>query len=885
MKSPLTFETLSPWRSEPATASSDFRRCCSAAVSAHKEILKHRFAQGEPASVLIRWRSDFIDELLIKAWDQFFAPLQNETPDLIAVGGYGRRELHPSSDVDLLILKPCDHPDEHMDEAIAAFLQFLWDTGLNPAQSVRSLSACRIEAGLDQTVMTTLLDARSIHGNETLLLKLKETISPKEIWPSLDFFRAKLAEQRTRHTKYHDTAYNLEPNVKEGPGALRDIQSIAWIIKRHHDLPEIDLVELGWLTPPEQEELEGAREFLWEIRFALHDLTDRAEDRLLFEYQQQLAHHFGFRSGDVNQDVEHFMQRYYRTVMGLERLIEVLMQLFEERMQGNRAVAPTPITADFQSLDGYLEANDPLIFRQRPLALFEILLLLQTHPSLKGIRASTIRLIRQNLDLIDEAFRADPQACHLFMEMLRQPVGVTHQLRRMNRYGVLAAYLPAFGRVVGRMQYDLFHVYTVDEHTLFVVRNLRRFALTAHRDHHPFANEVFQHIEKPELLYVAGLMHDIAKGCGGDHSTRGAELSEEFCLRHGIGEADTRLVNWLVKNHLLMSLTAQRKDISDPDIIHDFASAAGDQVTLDHLYLLTVADIRATNPNLWNSWRDALLRELYEQARWMFRRGLANPVQQSEKIEAVKKESLKLLGALGIDHERTQSVWQTVFNDEYFLRHHPEEVLWHTAALEAFSGHEPPLVLLRAVKQRGSVELFIYAPRHGAIFPQTTAVLDQLNLTILDARIITSTKDHEVHSYHVLEQSGQPLDDPLRQVQIAVRLRESLRGVEPETFSVQRRESRQVRHFSVPTQISFREGSNASWTQMELIATDRPGLLSKVGQAFSECGVRLYNARISTIGSRAEDIFSLTGANGLPLDQRAQREALRDAIVRRIGQT
>lgn len=881
----MIFATLSPWREPAVGASLEFKQDLAEAVAAHRQILRQRFRAGETARTLIRWRADFVDETLQAAWLQFLGGHHSDQLDLIAVGGYGRRELHPNSDIDLLILKADDQANPTRDGAISAFLQFLWDIGLNPAQSVRSLAACRIEAGLDQTVMTNLLDARSIQGNQTLLSQLKETIGPDQIWPSLAFFAAKQAEQRARHTKYHDTAYNLEPNVKEGPGGLRDIQSIDWIIQRHYNQVEIDLVGPGWLTPAERDERISARDFLWEIRFALHLLTDRAEDRLLFEYQQELARHFGFEGNDVNHNVEQFMQRYYRTVMGLERLTEVLMQLFEELTQKEGHLSSQEVTADFQALDGYLETKDPELFRQRPLAIFEILLLLQTQPGLKGIRASTIRLIRQSLERIDDDFRSDPKACHLFMEMLRQPIGVTHQLRRMNRYGVLAAYLPAFGRVVGRMQYDLFHVYTVDEHTLFVVRNLRRFALEAHRDSHPLPNEIFQHIEKPELLYVAGLMHDIAKGCGGDHSSRGAEIAEAFCRQHGIGEADTQLVCWLVTHHLLMSLTAQRKDISDPDIIHAFASATGDQTTLDHLYLLTVADIRATNPNLWNSWRDALLRELYEQTRWMFRRGLANPVQQSERIAAVKKESLRHIQRLGMNEDKTLRLWQQVFNDEYFLRHHPEEILWHTAALECYEGHEPPLILLRSVKQRGSVEIFIYAPQQATIFPQVTAVLDQLNLTILDARIITSTQDHEVHSYHVLEQSGQPLNDPMRQVQIAARLRESLRGQPAKALEVQRRESRQIRHFSVPTQVSFREGSSAGWTQLELIATDRPGLLSKVGQAFSECGIRLRNARISTIGSRAEDIFSVTGPEGRPLDLESQRESLKAAIIGRIGST
>ncbi len=883
----MIFKTLSPEIEPNRFEGLEPKAACTEAAKTHQVLLRERFAAGETARDLIRWRSDFIDELLQFIWQDVLKETTEPKPTLIAVGGYGRREMHPHSDVDLLILKdPAARECMDTNSQIAGFLQFIWDIGLRPAQSVRELNECIEEAVKDQTVMTNLLESRLISGDSVLFAQLEEAISPSRIWPSDEFFEAKRAEQAGRYAKFHDTAFNLEPNIKEGPGGLRDIQNIHWIIKRHYDLHQLNLVQLGWLTEAEHEELEKARDFLWEIRFALHIITDRPEERLLFEYQKELARLFGVESENVNHAVEQFMQLYFRTVMGLERLNELLMQLFEEViLHSENPFKVESVTPDFRSVDGYLEVVDPEIFHHRPIAIFEILLLLQTRPELKGIRASTIRLIRQNLESIDDRFREDPKACSLFMDILQQPVGVTHQLRRMNRYGVLAAYLPAFARVVGRMQYDLFHVYTVDEHTLFVVRNLRRFALEQHRDKHPLPNEIFKRIEKPELLYVAGLMHDIAKGSGGDHSTLGADIAADFCRRHGIGEADAQRVCWVVQNHLLMSLTAQRKDISDPKIIHAFATTIGDQTTLDFLYLLTVADIRATNPNLWNSWRDALLRELYEQTRWMFRRGLANPVQQEEKLVAVKQETLGKLLRLGIPEIRTQAIWDEVFSEEYFLRYHPEEIVWHTVALDAFRGKEPPLVMLRTVNQRGSAEVFIYAQQNDLIFPRATAVLDQLNLTVLDARIITSTQDYVVHSYHVLEQSGERLTDPMRQVQISVRLREALSGQDQADLQVQRREARQIRHFTVPTQVNFRDEPHRQGTVMELIATDRPGLLSKVGRAFSQCDVRLFNARISTIGSRAEDIFLLTGKDNLPLNDDQLRLKLKETIVELVGES
>ena len=877
-------ETLRHWVEQGHFAAADLHQVFSDCIKAHQAHLIESFRAGTSASELIRRRSDFMDEILAIAWNQFLAGAGDHLA-LVAVGGYGRQELHPHSDIDILVLRDEDaEGGPGTDEQLAGFLSFLWDIGLKPAQSVRTLDDCVGQARGDQTVMTNLLESRLILGSVALYDGLWSRLGPQKLWPSSEFFEAKLVEQASRYAKFHDTAYNLEPNIKEGPGGLRDIQSMSWIIKRHYNTRSLDLVQKGWLTEAEHAELIKARDFLWEIRFALHAMTDRAEDRLLFEYQKDLARQFGVQDQNVNHAVEQFMQLYYRTVMGLERLNELLMQLFKEvAMHGDEDFVVVPMDDFFQSINGYLEVRGPEVFREHPLAIFEIFLLLQTKPELKGIRASTIRLIRQHLYLIDDTFRADPQACQLFMSILRQPIGVTQQLRRMNRYGVLAAYIPAFARVVGRMQYDLFHVYTVDEHTLFVIRNLRRFALDVHRPDHPLPNEVFELIPKPELLYVAALMHDIAKGSGGDHSIVGATIAREFCQRHGMNARETDLVCWLVQNHLLMSLTAQRKDINDPDVIHAFATAAGDQCALDHLYLLTVADIRATNPGLWNSWKDALLRELYLQTRWVFRRGLARPLEQAEKIAAVKSESRTLLQHLGVTDPMTDRVWDSVLNDEYFLRYLPEEAAWHTIALLNVQPDDLPLILLRPVSQRGSAEVFIYARQQDFIFAYATAVLDQLNLTVFDARIITGNEGHVLHSYHVLEQTGAPIRDPLRQVQICVKLRECLTGSAHAPFKVQRRESRQIRHFSVPTQVYFHDDSQQRYSVLELIATDRPGLLSKVGRAFSLCGVRLFNARISTIGSRAEDIFYLTGQDNQPLSDEAEMQELKDTIIGLVG--
>jgi len=865
-----------------------------ALIQADNAGLAKRFRAGAPIAELIRARAGFIDRLLVAAWRSLAGPLA-DSHALAAVGGYGRQELHPYSDIDILVLLD-DKPQQpapgggaplSYEEAVSAFFQFLWDIGLSPGHSVRTVEECVQAARDDQTVMTNLMEVRLLTGSKALFDALMLRLGPEHMWPTPQFFAAKMAEQRARYHKYHDTAYNLEPNVKEGPGGLRDIQIIGWIIKRHHRSADLrDLIVQGWLTEAEFAELQAAQEYLWRVRFALHALTGRREDRLLFDYQRELADLFGYsgESGTPNAAVEQFMQHYFRTVMGLERLNEMVLQLFEEVMLlGKQEAAAIPINPFFQSVNNYIEARHSEVFKDNPLALLEIFLILQQNAGLQGIRASTIRLVRQHLHLIDEDFRNDPRACRLFMEILRHPGGVTHQLRRMNRYGLLAAYLPAFSNVVGRMQYDLFHVYTVDEHTLFVVRNLRRFALDKHSAEHPHCNEIFQLVEKPELLYIAALMHDIAKGSEGDHSEVGEAIALEFCRRHGLGHRDAELVQWLVRQHLLMSMTAQRKDISDPEVIHEFATQVGDPDRLNHLYLLTVADIRATNPSLWNTWKGALLHELFNATRRAFRSGLEKPADLEDRVRVARADTLDLLHRLGMTDGAVGRIWPMLSND-YFLRFQPEEIAWHTVAIATCGPDELPLVLLRPLSQRGSAEIFIHARNQDFIFAHSTAVLDQLGLTILDARIITTRNGFVMNSYHVLEQSGEPIKDQRRQIQICSRMRQCLLDLSAEPPQVQRLQKRQLRNFPVPTQIYFHPDAQQRTTILELIAADRPGLLSKVGQAFGRAGIRLHDARISTIGSRAEDIFHVTDRENRPLACDGLKRALRDALVELVGE-
>jgi [protein-PII] uridylyltransferase len=780
------------------------------------------------------------------------------------VGGYGRGELLPCSDIDLMLLLNEDLPDR-ADAALSRFVTSLWDIGLEAGHSVRSVEDCRREAADDITVATTLMESRLLCGPPELLQAMHEATAPDKMWPSDRFFLAKREEQKSRHHRYDDTAYKLEPNVKGSPGGLRDIQMIGWIAQRHFGTRSFDeLVEHEFLTPAQLQLLQDGREFLWRVRYALHVLTGRREDRLLFDHQRRLAEMLGYEDASYTLAVEQLMQRYYRTVMDLSRLNEMLLQLFEEEILMDPGARPSPLNARFQIRNGYLQAVNDRIFRQDPSALLEIFLLLQQHEDIRGVSAHTITLIKRNLHLIDEEFRQNPRNHRLFMSILRAPAGVTHELRRMNLYGVIGLYIPSFGRIVGRMQYDLFHAYTVDEHTLFVVSNLRRFALSRFDDEYPHCSRIMQSFEKPEIVYLAGLFHDIAKGRGGDHSELGAVDAEAFCLEHGLGHYDARTVAWLVRNHLILSMTAQKTDISDPDVVSEFAAKIGDQLHLDYLYCLTVADVRGTNPRLWNSWKATLFRDLYELTSQALRRGLENPIDREQLIEETQSDARELMRQRQIASDSLDRIW-SLYNEDYFLRYRSEEIAWHTAILsEVDPDSDEDLVEVRKQPHGDGIEAMLYTQRSKNTFAHATAVLDELSMTIVDARIVPIANGYSLDTYVFLELDKRTLVDANRIEKVRRNLIRALRAKTAPT-KVTRRAPRQVRMFSTKTNISFSEDLGRRRTVLEIVAADRPGLLSIVGQVFIDYGVDIETAKILTIGERAEDVFYVVDGQGEPL--------------------
>jgi len=857
---PLTDEFLNALFSQP-----DKNQQIKHLIKEYDEQLKQRFNPQKSVRELLIAKTHFIDHLLKISWQHFFIGCAKKH-SLCAVGGYGRKELFPHSDIDILILLE-ESLDKETEAQLSNFCTFLWDIGLKPGLSVRTLAETLQAAQDDQTVLTSLLEIRPISSNQALLKKLKQSISDDAICSSEVFFDAKMQEQRQRYLKFNDTAYNLEPNIKEGPGGLRDLQVISWVFKYHYKSSTLkELIKYDFLPESEYKQLIAGRNILWRIRYALHLLTSRHEDRLLFDYQRDLAQQFGFNSDNQHKNIEDFMQFYFKTVVKLERLNEMLLQLFNERFvcpeEGCKAVA---VNDSFVAINGYLEAKSNHIFKQQPLLLLEIFLLLQKNPQLKGTRATTIRLIRKSLPLIDDAFRKNKTANHLFIEILRQPHGITHQLRRMNRYGILAAYLPAFANIVSRMQYDLFHIYTVDVHTLFVIGNLRRFTLKSHRDEHPFCYDVFQMIAKPEVIYLAGLFHDIAKGMGGNHSELGETIALKFCKQHDLSSHDSKLIAWLVRNHLLMSMTAQRKDISDPEIIYDFASQMGSIERLNYLYLLTVADIRATSPRLWNSWKDSLLQKLYNLSINALHLNLQNPISVSQRLTENQQVAREELLKQGLSTTEIDSSWQHT-SDDYFSRYSTDEIVWHTLAVAACEKQDLPLVLLRSQAQRGSAEIFVYTQNKDIIFSLSTEILDQLGLTILDARIITTANQYVLNSFQVIEQSGDAIDDEQRKEQICLSLRNTILSQKIKKHRNIYRQSRQAKHFPIKNHVFFHNDPLNRHSIVELVSTDRAGLLSQIGKIFIQQKIQLHDAKITTIGSRAEDMFYITDSEGQLLD-------------------
>lgn len=849
--------------------------------------LDRRYKANLDITEIVRGRAWFIDQLIAAAWGLYDWP-EAKNIALLAVGGYGRGELHPHSDIDLLILTRRNRNSQYQ-SAISNFLTLLWDIGLEIGQSVRSIKQCKEEAMRDITIATALMESRTLVGPTSLHEEMFQLTHGPNVWPIKKFLRAKWDEQIARHEKYHDVDYALEPNIKTSPGGLRDIQTISWVGKRHLNASSLqDFVDRGFLKPSERTLINKGLQFLWKLRYGLHLLAGRREDRLLFDKQRELATLFGYIDDEKSLGVEKLMEQYYRVVANLRELNDVLLQTLDEAiLQDPKKSEITPLGNRFQIHNGYIEVIDQNVFERAPYALLEIFVLMAQNPQISGVRASTIRLIRENRRLVDDEFRQDLSNISLFMELLKSKHQVAMQLRRMARYGILGRYLPEFGKITGKMQHDRFHIYTVDAHTLQVVENMRRFSLPGAEEEFPVAAHIVRNLPKLELLYIGGLYHDIAKGRGGDHSTLGMEDADAFCRRHRLSTWDNKLVQWMVSKHLLMSMTAQRKDISDPEVIREFAEQMGDKLHLDYLYAMTVADICATNPTLWNSWRASLLRQLYLNTKRALRLGLENPVNRAERIADKQQSAKDKLFDKGISEQAITKLWDLA-GDEYFLRESAANIAWHTELICEAEENATIVSVKDTLEQtvEGATQVFIYTKNSDFLFANSMATFEALNLNIHGARIFTTANNYCMDTYTVLENDGNPVGDRPRRIReieqaILVSLESRHSAPEPRPVRLGRLEKALSRHI----ELNLIQPKGKPYSTLELNCPDQTGILASVGKILALHNVNLLDARITTLGERVEDLFFISDSENQPLTDQEHIGRLLESLRSELNDT
>ncbi|PPU76292.1 [protein-PII] uridylyltransferase [Xanthomonas cucurbitae] len=826
-----------------------------------------RFDQGEPIERLIALRARAVDQLMRNAWARCIPA--GSGLSLHAVGGYGRGELFPRSDVDVLVLSEGAAQQQH-EQHLARLFALLWDVGLPISHAVRSPAQCTVAAA-DQTVLTALIESRALVADGEARAALAKAIAPQQVWPPRDFFQAKREELLARHQRFGDTADNLEPDIKDGPGGLRDLQTLGWMALRAFGVKDLEaLVGLGHVGFDEAVALRRERDALARLRFGLHIVANRPEERLRFDYQKTLAQRLGFADDPESLGVEKMMQGFYRSAAVIRRVTDRLLQRFEEQFDGE--AVPEPLGAGFSLRRGYLAADADSWPQGDVLQVFALFAQWATHREVRGLHSLTARALAEVLHALPAYDAADAATRDRFMALLRGPRAV-ETLNRMARLGVLGQWIPAFASVSGRMQFDLFHVYTVDQHTLMVLRNIALFAAGRADERFSITHEVWPRLRKPELLLLAGLFHDIAKGRGGDHSELGAVDARAFCLSHRLSEGDTELVTWLVEQHLRMSITAQKQDISDPEVIHRFATLVGTRERLDYLYLLTCADIAGTSPKLWNAWKDRLLADLYFAARRALREGLEHPPPREERLREARDSARALLQAQGHDDVTIDRQFAGM-PDENFLRFRPEQLAWQAASLIEVEIGQTLVKARRAVPDNDALELFVYSPDRDGLFAAIVATLDRKGYGVHRARVLDAPHDAILDVFEVLPQESFADGDPQR---LATALRQVLAGDLAKVRPARRAVPRQLRHFRFAPRVEFSESAGGRRTRISLVAPDRPGLLADVAHVLRMQHLRVHDARIATFGERAEDQFQITDEHDRPLSEPA-RQALRDAL-------
>ncbi|MFT4994967.1 MAG: [protein-PII] uridylyltransferase [Paraglaciecola sp.] len=846
-----------------------------ACISNSYEWLDGQFGCGEVDSLVIG-RATFVDAMLRQAW-RLMGLHEQQTLALIAVGGYGRGQLQPYSDIDLLILSHKTLAKEQQ-EIIGKFVTFLWDIGLDIGQSVRTIKETFQLAKIDVTIATNLTEARLLTGCQGTFDELQAKLQGRNYWSSKDFFLAKYAEQVARHGKFKGTSYNLEPNVKESPGCLRDIQSIGWVAKKHFSVWNgRELVEHGYFTEGEFDELIECRSHLWRIRFALHLIAGRSENRLLFDYQADIASRLGY--GDEGKaSVERMMKAFFRTVRRVSELNEMLLQHFRQDILAVKVKNTEVINPDFELADGLITPRHDDVF-STPEDILRFLLLVANTAQTIGLHSSCLRQLRNaRRALHSQYFCERPRCRELFIELVKHPKFFALGWDVMHKHGILQAYLPQWDHIVGMMQFDLFHAYTVDEHTHRLVKNVYDYSQPGDKDF-PRCGRIVKNLDKPELLYIAAIFHDIGKGRNGDHSKLGARDAAVFCQSHGIKAKDAELISWLVESHLLMSVIAQRRDIYDPDVINEFAGLVRTHSNLNHLYVLTLADIRATNSNLWNDWKATLLRELFMLTQKALDNGLECKVALQDRVDEHQLEAKRVLLERGFKEEQIDQFWHRL-NEDYFARFKPAQIAWHASVVLASHPMTDDFLVIDASEKtsKAGTELIIYGKDKPNLFAQVASVLDSRNCSIHDAQIMRTADGYVLDSFIILEHNGDRINSArrLKSLTDAVTTQLNKPGQE---HNNRRKMSRRMKQLDVPTKVRFYPGQT-NVTLVELEALDAPGLLAKVGALFVELKFTLHMAKISTIGERAEDLFIVSNKQGEPLTQEQQL-----LLKKRLSQT
>ena len=832
-------------------------------IKARQAILQARYEADNDAEALLRQRCTDVDEVLCRLWSDFGFP---SSIALAAVGGYGRGELYPASDIDLLILLP-QAASASTEAKLERLVGCFWDIGLEIGHSVRTIPECLNEAAKDITVQSALLEARLLTGSEKLFTTFR-----RRLFGNLDplhFYEAKRLEQQDRYLRFNETPYSLEPNIKESPGGLRDLQIIFWIAKAAgYGATWDELGEDGIMSQEGVAFGKQFEDFLCHLRIRLHFLAGRREDRLLFDYQERLANRYGYVDNETKRASEQLMQAYYRNAKGLTLLNTIVLQNMGAALAPETMQRPQPFDEHFQIVGNLLDVCDERLFEREPGLILDAFLIMQENPELQGMTAPTLRAIWVARDRIDDAFRADPANRALFLRLIQSERGVVHEFRRMNQLDILGTYLPNFGRIVGQMQHDLFHVYTVDQHILQVLRNLRRFTMSEFAHEYPLCSRIINEFERPWLLYVAALFHDIAKGRGGDHSVKGTVDARAFCENHGLSKDDTELVVWLVRQHLVMSQIAQKEDLSDPDVIGNFAGLVGDVRHLQALYLLTHADIRGTSPKVWNQWKGKLLADLYHQTLHFLSQDEA-PVAHGIIAER-QAEAMRLLRFFALSDTVHERLWKQL-DTVYFLRHSAEEIAWHTRSLHYRIYNNQPVVRARLWQEGVGLQVMVYTQDQPDLFARLVGFFARAGYSIVDAKIHTTAHGYALDSFILLDVERRDHNREML-AYIEHELEDRLQRQLPPEVPSAGRLSRQVKHFPIKPEVSIRGDEKGTHFVLNLTAADRPGLLYTIAKTLAEHGAELHTAKIATLGERAEDVFLISGGDLRDTNQRIRLE-------------